>query len=530
MKSRFLIVCLLLLSIGAGAVPARRGWQTRQLADGTTVQVQLVGDEFYHYWVTPDGKRAQRQEDGSFIVLDEAEPAPEQVRARREAAMSERPRKVIGTPTLAPRGLVILVNFADLAFQAGNDSAAMSDMMNKTGYDYNGATGSARDYFITQSDSQYMPDFDIIGPVTLPHNYAYYGANVGGEEGKDQNPRQMIIDACAAVEAKVDFTKYDDDDNGDIDFVYVIYAGYGEADGGDPSTVWPHFWTVNTGDKFDGKTLYHYTCSAELDGLTGDRTPIGTPCHEFSHFMGLPDYYDTNTKNGYTKYYTPNEWSLMDYGCYNNGGNTPCNYSLYDKEYMGWIKTVKTFTKDQKANVTLTTDYYDGYKIDAGSGVVYYLENRQLQNWDKALYQSGMLTWRVRYDASVWSSNTVNDTKDNLHYTVETANGDEMVGWCYKVITEDPLDYDEYHFSDTDPYPGAAHVTTWDKVTGFTITDITEKDGKITFKMNGGDPATGVQNTDRSADEVQTEKLLQDGQILIRRGQTVYTLTGTRIQ
>lgn len=57
---------------------------------------------------------------------------------------------------------------------------------------------------------------------------------------------------------------------------------------------------------------------------------IGTFCHEFSHCLGLPDFYDTN----YNGHFGMASWSLMDSGSYNDDGYTPIGYSAYEKEFM----------------------------------------------------------------------------------------------------------------------------------------------------------------------------------------------------
>ena len=59
MKKIFMAVMLCALAIAAYAVPARRGWQTRTQADGSTIEVQVIGDEFYHYTINRDGKQVR---------------------------------------------------------------------------------------------------------------------------------------------------------------------------------------------------------------------------------------------------------------------------------------------------------------------------------------------------------------------------------------------------------------------------------------------------------------------------------------
>ena len=55
---KLLIVCAsLLFTLGAAAVPAKRGiWKTIRLADGTEVKAELRGDEFMNYWESADGR------------------------------------------------------------------------------------------------------------------------------------------------------------------------------------------------------------------------------------------------------------------------------------------------------------------------------------------------------------------------------------------------------------------------------------------------------------------------------------------
>ena len=76
---------------------------------------------------------------------------------------------------------------------------------------------------------------------------------------------------------------------------------------------------------------------------------MGTPLHEYGHVIGLPDYYDTEyASTNYTESRTPGEWSIMDQGSYNNDGNTPPNYYIFDKYYLGWATPKFLSTADKK--------------------------------------------------------------------------------------------------------------------------------------------------------------------------------------
>ena len=514
------------------AVPSRRGWEQHFSTDGTSVELQQQGDECYHYWETRDGKLALPLGNNLFELTDANTPTPAQVAARRAGSpYYTRDARKIGAINMAPRGLVILVAYADLPYCAENTQSAIDSMMNHPGYSYNGATGSARDYFIAQSDSLYRPVFDVVGPVTLPHNRAYYGAN--NSAGSDQNPAQMTVDACRLVDGEVDFTRYDNNNDGEIDFVYVLFAGIGENDrNGEAEAIWPHnFYAGSKNCWLDGKKLNNYACSGEVDGLTGLRNGIGTLCHEFSHVLGLPDYYDTSS-SGYnsTHILTPNDWSIMDYGCYNNGGNTPPNYSIFDKYFLGWA-TPALLAEGAQLNVSLGTAYDEGYQINGGTTLlpysttqtVYYIENRQQQGWDAYLPGHGMLVWQVKYNKSAWAGNTPNSTANDPRYTVVTADDDVKVG---DYISDGVV----YHEGKTDPFPGFAQVTSYTPFANCALSDITETAGVISFLYNGGAPTdqTDVESVQPSATGVQ--KQFRNGQLVIVRDNKTYNALGILIQ
>ncbi|MBO6074202.1 MAG: M6 family metalloprotease domain-containing protein [Paludibacteraceae bacterium] len=468
-------LCALILSVSSlWAVPARPGWQTKTQPDGTPIVVQLMGDEFGHYWMTKDGKIAEPQEDGTFVVTDEDIPTGEQM-AKRRMASKRFPKnaKMVGAGYMPTRALFILVSFSDQTFKSTSETYYKSKLGDKT----DGAM-SMYNYLKLQSNGQYAPPVDVYGPYTLSNTYATYGAN--NDSGDDVNPAQMIVDACKAADNDIDFSQYDGNNDGKVDNVYVLYAGKGEADGGAASTVWPHQWDIYYGGlslKLDGKNIRNYACSAELNG--SGKCAMGTPLHEFGHVIGLPDYYDTKyASTNYSESRTPGQWSIMDGGSYNNDGNTPPNYSIFDKYYLGW-ETPKFLAKDEAKNVTLTTAWDDAYQITGGTSrvaatatspaTVYYIENRQKSGWDEYLPGHGMIVWQVKYNSTAWNNNTLNNTGGSPRYTVLSASGDpKNIG------------------KNTDPFPGTSRVKSCTPVTGCAMTEITESGGNITFKYNGG--------------------------------------------
>lgn len=507
MKKIIFLNLALLMASALFAVPAKRGTMTVKQPDGTTLNISKHGDEYFHYTTTDDGYLLTKNANGVYEYAEfdgqnirslgvaakpidkrskadlkvlaklSNNPIPADVqnnlRRKAQVARSHQPAKV-GTVNLATKGLLILVNYTDVKFQSVNTQTAMNEMLNGENYNYLDATGSARQYFIDQSSGKYKPQFDVIGPVTLPNNRAYYGAN---KNKNDIRPEYMVTHACsiAAKQFDVDFSKYDNDNDGYVDFVYILYAGVGEADSDVDDAVWPHSWSLKgaglTLPTYNGKKINNYACSGELDGQSLERCGIGTFCHEFSHVLGLPDYYDTEYGTNYDNNATPGKWSLMDQGSYNNDGKTPPNYSAHDKFYFGWATPTIMNTP---SFVTIPADGATYRAVTTGtlsatsSDEVFYFENRQQTGWDAHLPGHGLLVTKVTYDQDVWDYNEPNNGTPML-YDIQEADGKPTGG------------------DSGDTYPGTKKVTSYTPVSNYDLTDITESaDGVITFNFMGG--------------------------------------------
>ena len=422
MKRLSAIFSLLTMTAVMLAVPAKRGvWKTVRQADGTEVRVELRGDEYGHFWQSADGvKYIEDNTKGVYKVAD-MKAVSEKASARRRlvskarsAAKLRKSKAASKAPlyTGSKKGLLILVQFSDKKFKASNNLALYRQVVSGTNYSNAslGFKGSVRDYFRDQSDGQFDFDIDVVGPVTLPHNYAYYGANM--LNGDDERPEEMIVDACKMVDDEVDFTQYDWDGDGEMEQVFILYAGHGEASYDDEDTVWPHAWYLKDGAgitlRLDGVLVNSYACGSEL-GSGSKIDGIGTICHEFSHCFGLPDMYDTCNDGGN---YGMMSWSLMDYGSYNADGFIPPCYTSYEKMAVGWKQPIE-FTEDMEVkDLKPYSEGGDAYILynEGNRNEYFLLENRQLTGWDEGLWGHGLLAIHVDYDANVWEWNEVNCT------------------------------------------------------------------------------------------------------------------------
>lgn len=420
MKQRiFILNALLCLVLSVWAVPAKRGvWCSLSLVDGTEVKAQLVGDEFLHYYVSEDGtKYVQDESTGLYRKMTDEVTAQRRAAVRRAQAQGRQKRMLRKAQASnvfqgTKKGLIILVQFTDSKFKSGHDLALYKRIANDENYSGNNFRGSIKDYFKVQSHGQFELDFDVAGICQLQHPYAYYGKNNSQKE--DVKPGEMVAEACLwAHEHGFDFSKYDWNGDGEVDQVFVLYAGHGEASYKDANTIWPHMHYLSASDygkalSLDGVTVDTYACSSELNG-DGNLDGIGTFCHEFSHCMGFPDLYDTS----YAGWFGMGDFDLMCSGSYNGDGICPAGYSAYEKAECGWL-TLKDMTNiEQETSIVgvqpMSADG-DAYIIkNKGHEDEYYiLENRQKTGWDSYLPASGLMITHVDYDADVWDWNMPN--------------------------------------------------------------------------------------------------------------------------
>ncbi|MBQ9645500.1 MAG: M6 family metalloprotease domain-containing protein [Prevotella sp.] len=477
-QSFFLVAVALLTAVpqlmrGIPAYPGRVG---TTLVDGRAVGYSLVGDEHRHAFVSDDGyvlrfADGQRATASRLMTLGQwqADGTAQPRRAPRHLATG-------GFPTTGSvRGMVMLVEFSDVHFQTGNTAATYERQMNQEGYADYGGTGSARDYFVSQSMGQFTPQFDVVGPIRLSRPMAFYGAD--DEGGTDAGAGLMVEEACRlAHEQGVDFSQYDYDADGDVDFVFFVIAGYGQNYGADANTIWPHTatlpdWGITL--TLDGKRLNRYACGCELKYTQGTtREGIGTFCHEFGHVLGLPDFYDTRHKNS-TRL---GPWSIMDQGCYLNESRTPCAYSAFERYSLGWL-TFDELQEPGAKQLAELTQTGTAYRISTARSDEYFtLENRQQVGWDAYLPARGLLVAHVDYDQTAWEQNTVNNG-DDMRFDLVEADG---------VMSADTYATDLFPSNGKDRFTDTttpAMLSRQGEPTGKPIIKIRDVEGVITFRF-----------------------------------------------
>ena len=481
MRLRHIILTfvLLLAHTGAYAGPARNTPVYLKQPDGSVFQARIRGDEFTRIKTDATGHAIIQEADGWWTyaiykedgtkgstgwrvggetpheILSASMRIPHaglsraaQERRAAEYGKGEKPmftrmKELHGISTRSgedaspaiKHGLVILADFKDVQFKHQKED--FERLLTEKGYSVNGATGSVKEYFDAQFDGLMEFDFHVSDIVTLPKNRAYYGSN--DDDGSDKAPAEMIADACRLADGEIDFSLYDDDMDGDVDNVFLFFAGQDEAEGASEECIWSHAWYIRSGAginlELDGTAIDRYACSSEMTiaydpegNIHEFISGIGTFCHEYSHTLGLPDFYDTDYEE--SGGISAGLWittALMDGGNYNNLGNTPPYYNALERIIAG-ISEPEVLQKTGTYTLEPVNVAGRSYILPTETeGVFYLFECRSDKGWDKYIGGSGMLAYRIditedNYDR--WLSyNEVNTDPEHQHADLLEADG-----------------------------------------------------------------------------------------------------------
>ena len=558
LKQLSLIVCLMLCSLTTWAAKAESiPVQVRQ-ADGSVITVILRGDEHINWYTTLDGVLLVQGADnnyyigkveksGNLIATQQlAHEALTRSQAERNLIAKQEKDKFFayvnkiaeesenaynnspltrgpivdsgygGVPyfphTGSPKALVILAEFQDTTFTIQDTKKVFTNyLMNEdhfsdTRYGQNQNYKGVRGYFKDCSYGQFTPFFDVVGPIKLPRKHAIYGA---GNDRMDL----LLADACATVDDWVDFAKYDANNDGIVDLVYIIYAGHSaNYRNNKVSNIWPKSGTVTISDTFDGKSIRRYGVSNELNG--SDKTSknnkkingIGLFCHEFSHTLGLPDIYAYRTPAEDQDDQGMEYWDIMDGGTGVRGGRVPASYLAWEREVMGWMNIDELKKDSSIENLKSIDNGGKAYKIVNPNNSNEYIVLQSMQKgawnqgWGDGTYGKGLLAYRVSYP---FNKVNVFDFPNNVKgkprvipipadgKILAAANAGGSLNTYIQQLNGDPY-----------PYNGINKIDKFkmydDTILKWSISEITEEDGAneddryVSFKFKNNEP-TGIQ-------------------------------------
>jgi M6 family metalloprotease-like protein len=313
--------------------------------------------------------------------------------------------------------LTVLVDFKDMR-APGAASGLTADSIRKN--IYQGGTPEAapyesvRDYYRRASQGLLEIQGNVLGWHSLPGNRASYepvkaSAALPPEQRDAQQSLNdntaifnILASALDAADATHDFSQYDNDYDGDIDLVTIIYSG---KSGNWGSFWWAYRWEffapAASTKLFDGLRVKQFVFQdADARAMAPMEFDPTTLIHETGHALGLADYYD----------YKPGQGPDGGVGGLDMMHANQGNQNAFSRYLLDWIKPT-TLGFGQPATRTLnasgssaTSDkaiaiFPDITTSDAPSQEMFIIENRHPIGNDRGLPGRGILIWHI--DASV---------------------------------------------------------------------------------------------------------------------------------
>jgi len=458
-------------SIAAALEPPTREQIAQYKADGTYAARVAQAKAFGNHRFAP--RLVSRIKD-RMRLLEASEGKRATSLSGKRARIAAPPSAWSGMPTTGTvKVLTLLIDFSDYA---GATPAATFEARLFGEGDGTKPFDSLRNYYLRSSYDQ----LDIQGNVL-----GWYTAGVRSLVAETDSGREALIkEALNYYNGKGhDFSQYDNDGDGAIDYFCVFWAG--------PHGEWSSFWWgyytsfSDSSYKLDGKTLSQYSWQWELYSYPSGSFSPQTIIHETGHALGVPDYYDYDDTVGPQG--GVGGLDIMD-------GNVG-DHNAFSKFMLDWITPTVVSAGPQTVSLRasgLTTDaliFMPGAVSGAIFDEYFVVQNRQRTGNDTGLFtgSDGLLVWHV--DARLTSSGRDylydNSYTDHKLLKLMEADGLEEIennGWA------EAADY--YKAGMSLGASGTPNTSRYDGTpTAMGITNITGTTSPISLDVYGDDDA-----------------------------------------
>lgn len=401
----------------------------------------------------------------------------------------------------SPKGsvaiLVLLIEYPELKFTVSSSK----DFWQSIIFETNRSSASLYDYYNEISYGNMKIIGEVEGIYTSSKSSSYYSAN------DSSLAPEIIEEALVSYSSSQteDLSKFDKNNDGYIDVVAVIHAGYGNEISDyseDGQYIHSHWWAlsspVSLNNSTDGKTYYasSYVVMPEIgdNGNFGySLTPkptIGVWAHEIMHSFGIPDLYDTTGAS-----YGSGDFDLMSSGSYNYAsirdglGTSPAHPNAFLKYILGWMSLTEVvsgivlaqpYETSAKAYVVTPTNSSSEYFI---------IENRRQEGFDRGLPGEGLLIWHIdttRFYSRL-ANNTVNSSASHKAIDLEEASATQHLDDRAYGNSGDENDFwvSRYFAFGANSYPNSRLYSGDDS--GVTINAISKNEQVMSFEVLGDD-------------------------------------------
>lgn len=309
--------------------------------------------------------------------------------------------------------LLILVTFSDHpADTLAHPPSAYDDLIFSHGVV---STGSMVEYYEEISYGAFSPAGTVTVWIEAPEPYSYYADGNYGMGGYPNNSQGLLEDCVELLDLVVDFSQFDNNGDGYAEGIFLVHAGPGAEETGDPNDIWSHAWYYSV-ETNDGVSTGRYSIEPE-ELYDGSLIPIGVFCHEYGHVLGMPDLYDTDGSSEGIGVYC-----LMaggSWGALPGNPERPIHMCAEMKYRLGWLDPI-TLTASSPGLVLPPVEsnpvcYRINYPSEASE--YFLLEYRAKVSYDSLIRgDGGLAIWHI--DETGWQSD-----ETHRYVSLEQADG-----------------------------------------------------------------------------------------------------------
>ncbi len=415
------LILFTIFALSVYAVPADPNFRFEiTQPDGNKVTLKPAGDERFGHYQTLDGHTVLKSSDGWYYFATLDAQGTLVATTNKVFALQDRPKASIqfletskteiqpstnnrlypeinknpklltqsalaATDTTTNNVLVILIQYFN--YSKTYDTTDFDNLINQPGYDI---YGSAHDFYDECSYGQFDLQGDIDGWYQAENGYFSYGYQDGDNwVAAATLAREAIV--WAANKSNIDFSKYDNDGDGEVDGLFVVHAGPG-AETGASDFPWSHKWWLSAAGLApivaNGVTIDAYTMEPELHSGT-EMARIGVFVHEYGHALGLPDLYGENGIGS---------WGVMSGGSWGGGGKSPVQFCGWSKATLGWTNPINLMSDTTGVLLPDASTSPISYRLwkEGMLGTEYFLvEYKGKTNFDRFLPGCGVTIWHI---------------------------------------------------------------------------------------------------------------------------------------
>lgn len=274
---------------------------------------------------------------------------------------------------------------------------------------------SLRNFYQRSSYDQLTIEGNVLGWYQAP-----YARSTVAET--DQGRQNLIKEALNFYNTQGhDFSQYDNDGDGVIDYFCVFWAG--------PHGEWAEFWWgyytwfSDSSYRLDGKRLTNYSWQWELYNYPSGTFGPSTIIHETGHALGVPDYYDYDDAVGPRG--GVGNLDIMD-----GTGDHNC----FSKFMLDWISPTVVASGSETVALRASGLYPDAvlFMPNAVPGRIFdeffMVQNRYRSGNDTNLFtwSDGLLVWHVDARLDAWDYDFLYDNSYTSHKLLRLMEADGL--------------------------------------------------------------------------------------------------------